>query len=314
MTRQEADEFALSIRVFGEHGVSCILSPYFNLREEGMIIANKVLKDGKGRDSDELISATFEILSLVGSDSREKSHALMCKLYSSLVDYCLSYNYPYTSISPLLVENMPFLLNKTSDMNARVKQRSLELVLLLCKTYPNSLVIITKPFVTNKMQNIPWKHIKARLDIATELIGLYGLSDGKLKMQSAWSSSNVIKFTKSFVSHTNLEVREAVSLLLAAVVADVPNAINAIADIPQSCMDSVEKKLSALSHEESKNKTKKLSSSKDTSPVTSVLMLDKRKFPSRFWRCRFSKVRRIYSSVECVSFAGWKILPSMRKL
>ena len=92
LTREEEIEFASCIAVFGRHCMACVLSPIFSHREEGMKIADTILKDTeKERDLDEVVKATFQILALVGSDARERSHALMINLFYSLIGiYSLS--------------------------------------------------------------------------------------------------------------------------------------------------------------------------------------------------------------------------------
>ena len=85
LSREEEQEFEVAIRIFGLRCISCLLSPLFNLREEGMKLADAVLKDASSFDQDELVDATIKILGLVGSDSREKSHSLMINLYYSLI-------------------------------------------------------------------------------------------------------------------------------------------------------------------------------------------------------------------------------------
>lgn len=86
LTREEEIEFSSCIAVFGRHCMACVLSPIFSHREDGMKIADTILKDTeKERDLDEVVKATFQILALVGSDARERSHALMINLFYSLI-------------------------------------------------------------------------------------------------------------------------------------------------------------------------------------------------------------------------------------
>ncbi|KAJ3334438.1 hypothetical protein HDU91_002733, partial [Kappamyces sp. JEL0680] len=201
LTDQEQSRFACAIRVFGKHTVSCVLSSFFHIREEGLQAIDRCLKDGQERDDDELVDATFQMLSIVESDSREKSHLLMCNLYYSLlgmerrltVEHCQQRQYPDTSLVAYLANTLPALLSKTADMNTRIKTRSTELVFALCKAFhagdASLLPLVTKPFPSSKTTSVPWKHIKARMDIATELVKLYGLSDGKPPRATGWTSS-----------------------------------------------------------------------------------------------------------------------------
>jgi hypothetical protein len=158
-------------------------------------------------------------------------------------------------------------------MNPRIKQRSVDLVLRLCELYrsPDASVLpwVTAPFVTTKIQSIPWKHIKARLDISVDLIKLYGLSDGKHASDNGWTSTDIVDFTYPFVSHTNQEVRDAVTLLLAHVAVHVPGVLKSLAgSLPQGVVDAIQKKNSAINQTESK----RITISQQSSPVCSFLV------------------------------------------
>ena len=90
LTLEEQKEFSLSISVFGKHCVSCLLSSIFNHREEGMKIAETFLKSTPQEcDHDEVVKATFQILSLVAADARERSHAQMIALFFSFIGIAL---------------------------------------------------------------------------------------------------------------------------------------------------------------------------------------------------------------------------------
>ena len=83
-------------------------------------------------------------------------------------------------------------MNKVADMNPRIKQRTTDLIIRLCELYHledgSALPLVTAPFVTAKIQSIPWKHIKARLDIAIDLIKIHGLQDEKSSHPNGWYS------------------------------------------------------------------------------------------------------------------------------
>lgn len=267
LSREEEKEFASCIAVFGNHCISCILSPLFNHREEGMRIADALLKDSNNeRDQDEVVKATFQILALVGADSRERSHALMINLFYSLIDYCQTYQYPASTFVDLLASPFPLLLNKVADMNPRIKQRSLDLIMRLCELYHSTrasvLPLVTVQFVTSKMQSIPWKHIKSRLDITVDIIKLYGLSDGKNASPVDWTSNEIAEFTKPFITHTNQEVRDAATLVLAYLMVHSTGIRNSLNGIPQSSLDAIQKKFTNINQSESK----KMITSPNSSP------------------------------------------------
>ena len=84
---EEQKEFSLCISIFGNHCVACILSPIFNHREEGMKITESVLKnkEAENNNQDKVVKATFQILSLIAADARERSHAQMISLFYTFI-------------------------------------------------------------------------------------------------------------------------------------------------------------------------------------------------------------------------------------
>ena len=89
-------------------------------------------------------------------------------------------------------------------MNPRIKQRTNDLIVRLCQQYHSAdgsvLPLITAPFFTTKISSIPWKQIKARLDIAVDMIQTNGLNDGKPSYPNGWYSkvrkkSSVLSFS-----------------------------------------------------------------------------------------------------------------------
>ena len=168
----------------------------------------------------------------------------------------------------MLSTPFPLLLNKVADMNPRIKQRSVDLVLRLGELYRSPeasvLPLVTAPFATTKMQSIPWKHIKARLDIAVDLVKLHGLCDGKQASENDWSSTDIMDFTIPFISHTNQEVRDAAALLLAHVAVHVPTIFKSLTgSLPQGTIDAIQKKYSVINQTESK----RIIMSNQSSPV-----------------------------------------------
>lgn len=68
--------------------------------------------------------------------------------------------------------------------------------------------MIVKPFSTTKIQSIPWKHIKTRLDLTAQMIKEYGMSETGHNV-SGLNMNNVTGFTVQFLDHTNVQVRES---------------------------------------------------------------------------------------------------------
>lgn len=90
-------------------------------------------------------------------------------------------------------------------MNPRIKSKSTELIMQLAEKYHDGvtgsiLPKIVAPFVTSKIQSIPWKFIKARMDLALDFLKLYGLEDAKTSSNSGWTSEVNI-FHGHWVAH-----------------------------------------------------------------------------------------------------------------
>jgi hypothetical protein len=90
---------------------------------------------------------------------------------------------------PLISQGFAVILNKAGDLNARIKQRSTDLILFLSQKYhsePASILpLIIKP-IGGKIQGIPAKHAKARLEIANQMLNDYGLSEHD---SGSWNST-----------------------------------------------------------------------------------------------------------------------------
>jgi centrosomal protein CEP104 len=101
-------------------------------------------------------------------------------------------------------------------MNPRIRQRAIDLILFLSQAYHTQsdsiLPLVIKPIET-KITSVPAKLAKARLELTNQLLNDYGLEQHE--GHSSWSSANIIKFTQPFLSHTNAEVRDVASTLLA---------------------------------------------------------------------------------------------------
>lgn len=219
----ERQEYTLSIHVFGEQTIANILSPYFNLREEGLLKVDSFLQEKEG--AEEVVRGAFQVISIIANDSREKAHGLMCALYTSVIAYCPDYSIMVETLG----EGMPLLLNKAADMNPRVKKRSHDMIQLLCLKYPLLLSYITVPYTT---KTVLWKYVKVRLEVCLEMVMQYGLSQ-------AWTASDIIQFSIPFVSHTHVEVRSACITLLSYIISIDPSSRRELNKLPDSILNQI---------------------------------------------------------------------------
>ncbi|KAJ3277103.1 hypothetical protein HDV01_000155 [Terramyces sp. JEL0728] len=205
LSDEDMQKYALPVDAFGTRIVGCVLSPYFNLREKGINEIKNELQNDNIKSPELLCKATFQILNFVGTDIREKANALFCELYRTLLG---------------AADGFPTILNKIGDLNPRIKERSLELVVTICDFYhavPNTVLpFLVKPFNATKIQSIPWKHIKARLDLTAQMIREYGMAESGSNA-SGLNMNNVTSFTVQFLEHTNAQVRESAFTVLCGI-------------------------------------------------------------------------------------------------
>ena len=231
------------------------MSSNFQHREEGLVATAQFLETV--RDSnldynwDEISGASFQILGFVNSDSREKSHGLMCNLYISLFALCGLKGYPVATLLPYLNDLLPYILNKTADINPRIRQRSIDLVMAIVEIFHtpdlNILPVLIKPYASTSLHSIPWKHVKARLDLTSNLLELYGSSDSVLgrSKQVAWSSHKILQFAKPLASHTKSDVRDSATTLICKLVELVPSCSQSLADLPTAVLDHINRRVLA---------------------------------------------------------------------
>ncbi|KAJ3325957.1 hypothetical protein HDV06_002342 [Boothiomyces sp. JEL0866] len=220
LSDEDMQKYALAISVFGQKTVGCILSPYFNLREKGISDIKNELQTDLGSNPETICKATFQILNFFGTDIREKANSLFCELYKTLLEFCKENQVKAQVVIPPISEGFANLLNKIGDLNPRIKERSLELVVTICDFYhtaPNTVLpLIVKQFNATKIQSIPWKHIKTRLDLTAQMIKEYGMSETGPN-NSGLNMNNVTSFAVQFLDHTNAQVRESAFAVLSEI-------------------------------------------------------------------------------------------------
>ncbi|KAJ2999715.1 hypothetical protein HDV02_001958 [Globomyces sp. JEL0801] len=249
----EMQRLALPIKIFGQRPISCLVSPYFGLRQQGINRVNEILIDSGEHSDDDICKATFQVIQLMVTDARERSNAMTCDLYKNLLDFCKSKHVKDSIVVASISETISSFLNKTEDMNPRTREKSMDIVLYMGELYHTTpgtiLPFICKPF-TNKIQSVPWKHIKARLEIIAQFLTLYGIVDGKNPTQSGWSSTLLIQFIKPFCNHTNPTIRDlSVGLLAQLAVLIGPYALlENVNDIPSNQTELLKAKISAISN------------------------------------------------------------------
>jgi hypothetical protein len=192
LTEQELKEYAHAVRIFGERTIACILSPYFNLRESGMREAIETINQGQHHNnSEDVLRAAFQLILFISTDIREKSNTLYVELFQASLEFAESNQVPGTFVVPLISQSFPTLLNKTAELNPRIRQKSMELIQFVAARYHSGSASVLPLFIRamgSKVSGIPAKHAKARLELTNQMMNEYGFpeNDGHV---SHWNAT-----------------------------------------------------------------------------------------------------------------------------
>ncbi|KAG9304583.1 hypothetical protein G9A89_020147 [Geosiphon pyriformis] len=219
--------FALSVQVFGDQVVACLLSKKFKWRETALTDVTQRLDaeseghDVEGIDKSILIKAAFQIMQEGLNDNREKLTLQAINLWATLTHFCVHHQVPQSVTSKLVDQTFPALFSKISDTNPRIKQSATDLFILLSKTYrsPNQSVIslVLKP---SHSQTQPPKQSKAKVELITQLVEVFGIAlipKGKFEKDNGLSLDGVMEVAVSYLNHSNGEVRDAAVKLVVEV-------------------------------------------------------------------------------------------------
>ncbi|KAI8824237.1 uncharacterized protein EV422DRAFT_312421 [Fimicolochytrium jonesii] len=207
-------DFGLPIEVFGTVIMQCLLGRQFGLREWAMEQVGQRIRQpvpDPSVDGNTLAEATYEVIRYCIDDKREKSVMGAISLWQRLAAFCVDHHVPAAVSFKHFDALIPLLLVKCSDINARVRQASGEMVVTLAKTFrkqPYSMYPhIFKPIEKKDAAN--WKLIKARLEVIQRAIqpGENALmpdpDSGPITLRT------LMGFTEQYLHHGNVEVRDA---------------------------------------------------------------------------------------------------------
>jgi hypothetical protein len=192
LTEQELKEYSHAIRIFGERTIACILSPYFNLRESGMREAIEAINNNQNSDSEEVLRAVFQLILFISTDIREKSNTLYVELFQSTIDYAERNQISIAFLVPLIAQSFPTLLNKTAELNPRIRQKSMELIQFLAEKYHSGPVSVLPLFIRpigSKVSSIPAKHAKTRLELTNQMMNDYGFPENEGHSSHSWNAT-----------------------------------------------------------------------------------------------------------------------------
>ncbi|KAJ3148995.1 hypothetical protein HDU89_003996 [Geranomyces variabilis] len=253
---QQATEFALPIEAFGMLPVQCLLGKHYPLREWAMgeigksIVARtaSTSKRPTGEsplDANSFAEAAYMVVQFAIADNREKAITGSIVIWEYLIAFCEAHEVPFAVSMKYFDTLVPILLAKSGDMNTRVKQSAIDMMVTLGKhfhTPPYS--IYPYIFKLDKKSAAHWKLIKARLEILHRLLETFGVhrteslakpaAGGKAALRSSTRQpaggggpgglptvAAVMAFTEPFLSHMNVEVRAAAVHVVVDVMRDV---------------------------------------------------------------------------------------------
>lgn len=238
LTADQRREFELPIHVFGERVIACLLSKKFRLREYALTqVTRRVEGRDQGEEADDedsdaerdgevddgrwrrrmhpkdvdkvsLSKATFPVIQEGLNDSRERVSIQALALWESLTTFCVDNLVPTPNIYRNLEQTLHFLLNKTADMNPRIKQPAIDLIVNLSNAYrspPCAVLPLVVHKHTKAIQN--HKQAKARVELVKRLVEEFGVAaKGE---QTGITLDAVMDFSLAYLNHNHNEVRDA---------------------------------------------------------------------------------------------------------
>ncbi|CAG8595874.1 13898_t:CDS:10, partial [Funneliformis caledonium] len=175
--------FHLSIPFYGDDIIACILSSKYFLRDSAIAHVTKRIDivDGNGLNVDgidklSLVKATYQVLQEALNDNREEYTLQVLTLWEKLIKFCVHHQIPNSSTWKSVEKSYELLFGKTADTNDRVKRSSIDLFILLAKTYKTPtqsvLSLVLKPAKTPSQ---PLKRAKPTVELITRLVEEFGV-------------------------------------------------------------------------------------------------------------------------------------------
>ncbi|KAJ3150983.1 hypothetical protein HDU86_006239 [Geranomyces michiganensis] len=252
---QQTNEFALPIEAFGMLPIQCLLGKQYPLREWALGEIDKAIVARTGSsdqasiakpavDANSFAEAGYMVVQFAIADTREKLITSALTFWDHLIAFCQSQEVPFAISVKYFDTLVPILLTKSGDMNTRVKQSSMDMMVTLGKhfhTPPYS--VYPYIFKMDKKGAAHWKLIKGRLEILHRLLEAFGVHRTETQPKPAAAGAKnplrsstrqpaggagglptvatVMVFTEPFLSHMNVEVRAAAVHVVVDVIRDV---------------------------------------------------------------------------------------------
>ncbi|KAJ3329688.1 hypothetical protein HDU76_007381, partial [Blyttiomyces sp. JEL0837] len=167
-------------------------------------------------DDQTFISATFTLIRIGVDDTREKVVILAISVWDQLTRLSVKLQLAPQFVFRFLDTLFPNLLVKASDMNPRIKQGCMDLIVTLAEAYhvmPHSIFkYLVKPIQTKPGAVAAWRPAKARLEALLRVIEVFKVDDAKDREASKDGSGLTVEtamlLTQPQLQHKNNEVRE----------------------------------------------------------------------------------------------------------
>lgn len=223
LTEQEKASFAVSLQVFSNKVVSCVLSRELQFRLYALEfvkehLENENVEDETNQRSDQVLlaRAVLQIISIALTDTREKVLTLALALLDQVVKFCLQNEIPssvtYRSLEPIF----SLMLVKASDLNTRVAQGTMDRVVMLCNCFRVAPYAILPLVFKPARSTVLYKQSQSRIAIVARLVDEFGVFDRAEGKGTAGGIAfeDITEFATPYLSHTNGEVRIAARRLI----------------------------------------------------------------------------------------------------
>ncbi|GJJ68469.1 centrosomal protein CEP104 [Entomortierella parvispora] len=223
LSAQDRKTYAIALEIFNSRIISSIVSRDLQDRLYALEYVKEFMENENYQDDTDLAcdkvllsSATFQILNAALTDTREKVVSMSFALLDQVVKFSLQNEVPTSSTFQSLEPIFALLLIRASDLNTRVRQGTLDRIVMLCncfRSHPYSVLpLVFKP----ARSTVLYRQAQARVEIVARLANEFGVYDGTAGIGTAGGLDfeNITEFAIPYINHTNAEVRVAARKLI----------------------------------------------------------------------------------------------------
>ncbi|GBC03311.1 hypothetical protein RclHR1_05060014 [Rhizophagus clarus] len=243
--------FKLSIPYFGENVILRLLSKNHTLKESAITdVMKRIDIDGEGSnvgniDKIALIKATYQVMQEALDDNNEELSLQILILWKKILRFCSHYQIPNMSTWKFVDSSYELLFSKIADTNERVKQNSVDLFILLAKTYrtptQSVLSLVLKPAKTSSQS---LKRAKPTVELVIRLVEEFGvvmIPKGKFDKDNKLSLDAVMDLAVSYLNNSHTDVQDSAVKLVFEVIKRIGRVEVAqyLTDVQPSSLESI---------------------------------------------------------------------------